>query len=92
MSITVRRAGPEDAVALRDLHAMPNAQAGTLQLPFPSLQQGEQKLTPRDGIYSLLAECEGQVAGALVLMVEPMKKKLDLFLSDFLIVPLKSQK
>ncbi len=71
MSITIRRAGPEDAAALRDLHAMPHAQAGTLQLPFPSLQQWEQKLTPRDGIYSLLAEWEGEVAGALVLMVEP---------------------
>ncbi|GKR07036.1 hypothetical protein KAM463_26010 [Aeromonas caviae] len=45
MSITIRRAGPEDAAALRDLHAMPHAQAGTLQLPFPSLQQWEQKLT-----------------------------------------------
>ena len=63
MSITIRRAGPEDAAALRDLHAMPHAQAGTLQLPFPSLQQWEQKLTPRDGIYSLLAEWEGEVAG-----------------------------
>ena len=75
MSITIRRAGPEDAAALRDLHAMPHAQAGTLQLPFPSLQQWEQKLTPRDGIYSLLAECEGEVAGALVLMVEPAPRR-----------------
>ena len=38
MSITIRRAGPEDAAALQDLHAMPHAQAGTC-LPFPSLQQ-----------------------------------------------------
>jgi putative acetyltransferase len=40
MSITIRRAGPEDAAALRDLHAMPHAQAGTLQLLPPSCSSG----------------------------------------------------
>ncbi|MDX7901250.1 GNAT family N-acetyltransferase [Aeromonas media] len=75
MSITIRRAGPEDAAPLRDLYAMPKAQAGTLQLPFPSLQQWEQKLEPRDGVYSLLAESDGLVVGNLTLWQEPNPRR-----------------
>lgn len=75
MSITIRRAGPEDAAPLRDLYAMPKAQAGTLQLPFPSLQQWEQKLEPSDGVYSLLAESDGLVVGNLTLWQEPNPRR-----------------
>ncbi|WP_368163698.1 GNAT family N-acetyltransferase [Aeromonas sp. R6-2] len=67
MSITIRRAGPEDAAALRDVYAMPKAQAGTLQLPFPSLHHWQQRLQPEAGAYPLLAECEGMVVGGLTL-------------------------
>ena len=46
MSITIRRAGPEDAAALRDLHAMPMPRRAPCTFPSPPLQQWEQKLTP----------------------------------------------
>lgn len=75
MSITIRHAGPEDAPALRDLYAMPRAQAGTLQLPFASLQQWEQKLTPRDGVTVLVAESDGLVVGNLTLWQEPNPRR-----------------
>lgn len=65
MSITIRRAGPEDAAPLRDLYAMPKAQAGTLQLPFASLHHWQQRLEPRDGVTVLLAESDGLVVGNL---------------------------
>ena len=75
MSITIRRAGPEDAAPLRDLYAMPKAQAGTLQLPFASLHQWQQRLEPRDGVTVLLAESDGLVVGNLTLWQEPNPRR-----------------
>ncbi len=69
-----RRAGRCRRPAL-DVHAMPHAQAGApaTSLPLPAAVGAE--ADPRDGIYSLLAEWEGEVAGALVLMVEPAPRR-----------------
>ncbi|MGY3891332.1 GNAT family N-acetyltransferase [Aeromonas mytilicola] len=75
MSITIRRAGPEDAAPLRDLYAMPKAQAGTLQLPFASLHHWQQRLEPRDGVTVLLAESDGLVVGNLTLWQEPNPRR-----------------
>ena len=75
MSITIRRAGPEDAAPLRDLYAMPQAQAGTLQLPFASLHHWQQRLEPRDGVTVLLAESDGLVVGNLTLWQEPNPRR-----------------
>ena len=75
MSITIRRAGPEDAPALRDLYAMPQAQAGTLQLPFASLHHWQQRLEPRDGVTVLVAESDGLVVGNLTLWQEPNPRR-----------------
>lgn len=75
MSITIRRAGPEDAAPLRDLYAMPKAQAGTLQLPFASLHHWQQRLEPRDGVTVLLAESDDLVVGNLTLWQEPNPRR-----------------
>lgn len=75
MSITIRRAGPEDAAPLRDLYAMPRAQAGTLQLPFASLHHWQQRLEPRDGVTVLLAESDDLVVGNLTLWQEPNPRR-----------------
>lgn len=75
MQIEIRRAEQEDAAALRDLYAMPGAQSGTLQLPFPSLVIWEQRLTPREGHTVLVAEAEGLLVGNLSLQVEPNPRR-----------------
>ena len=75
MSITIRRAGPEDAAPLRDLYAMPKAQAGTLQLPFASLHHWQQRLEPRDGVTVLLAESDGLEVGNLTQGQEPTPRR-----------------
>jgi len=47
--IHVRQAEPGDAQALRDLYAMPGAQAGTLQLPYPTLTMWQKRLGEHGG-------------------------------------------
>ena len=70
MSITIRRAGPEDAAALRGSSRHAPCPGGHLQLPSPPLQRWGQKLT-RGMASTACWRVGGEVAGALVLMVEP---------------------
>jgi len=70
-AITVRRAEPRDAEAMQAIFAMPRAQAGTLQLPYPSVEMWRKRL--QDGVGSedfvLVAEVDGRVVGNLGLHV-----------------------
>ncbi|MFM5714584.1 GNAT family N-acetyltransferase [Aeromonas allosaccharophila] len=74
MQITIRHAEPADAAALQDLYAMPNAQAGTLQLPFPTLGLWQQRLE-QSGVVALVAEVDGLLVGQLSLLVEPNPRR-----------------
>ncbi len=64
--IVVRRAEPRDAEAVHAIFAGPKAIAGTLQLPYPSVELWRKRLTevsPFD--YSLVATIDGEVVGNL---------------------------
>lgn len=68
--ITIRRAEPEDFVAVQAIYASPRAQAGTLQLPFPSLDLWRQRLQAVDPNAHVLVACDGDdVIGQLGLYV-----------------------
>lgn len=68
--ITIRRAEPDDYAAVQAIFAMPRAQAGTLQLPFPSLDLWRQRLQAVDPNAHLLLACAGSdVVGQLGLYV-----------------------
>lgn len=68
--ITIRRAEPEDYAAAQAIYAMPRAQAGTLQLPFPSLDLWRQRMQAVDPNAHLLLACAGdEVVGQLGLHV-----------------------
>lgn len=68
MDIKIRHSEPGDAEAFQEIYAQPRALWGTLQLPFPSLEKWREKLSsPSDGLYSLVAEVNGQVVGNLAL-------------------------
>lgn len=65
-TITIRRAEPEDFPAVQAIYAGPRAQAGTLQLPFPSLELWRQRLQTADPNAHVLLACVGrEVVGQL---------------------------
>jgi len=64
--IVIRRAEPRDAEAVHAIFAGPKVIAGTLQLPYPSVELWRKRLTevsPFD--YSLVATIDGDVVGNL---------------------------
>ena len=64
--LTIRRAEPDDFAAVQAIYAGPLAQAGTLQLPFPSLDLWRQRLQAVDPNAHLLLACAGsEVVGQL---------------------------
>lgn len=72
MKIEVRRAEPSDYEAIARVLAGPKAVWGTLQLPFPSIEQWRKRLAePELGLYSLVACVENEVVGQLTLHTFP---------------------
>jgi L-phenylalanine/L-methionine N-acetyltransferase len=65
-AITIRRAAVSDAEAIQATFASPKAMAGTLQLPFPSVDKWRKWLVeiPADD-FVLVAEIAGEVVGNL---------------------------
>jgi putative acetyltransferase len=64
--ILVRRAEPADAAAIHETFLGPKVIAGTLQLPYPSVEQWRKRLAelPADD-YLLVATIAGEVVGNL---------------------------
>ena len=65
-AITIRRAVQDDAEAIQATFATPKAMAGTLQLPFPTVEMWRKRLAdvPADD-FLLVAEVGGEVVGNL---------------------------
>lgn len=60
----IRRAEPDDCSALHEIFSCPKVFAGTLQLPYPSLEQWRQRLADSgDGTYNLVAVVGDRVVG-----------------------------
>ena len=66
MTIVIRRAEPSDYEAVRAVYAGPKAIWGTLQLPYPALEQWRQRLAESgEGRFGLVACVETEVVGQL---------------------------
>lgn len=74
VEIRIRQAEVGDAQGLRDLYAMPKAQAGTLQMPYPTLAMWQKRLAERSG-YGLVAIVDELLVGDLGLWLEPNPRR-----------------
>lgn len=64
--LVVRRSETRDAEALQAIYATPGAQAGTLQMPYPSVEMWRKRLADfPPGDYMLVCEADGLVVGNL---------------------------
>ncbi|XNG91880.1 GNAT family N-acetyltransferase [Vibrio cyclitrophicus] len=66
MSIIVRRSEPSDAKGIKEVYECTNAYTGTLQLPNPSLENWQKRISNMpDNVYSYVALLEGEIVGNL---------------------------
>jgi putative acetyltransferase len=69
---TIRRAEPSDADAMHRIYSAPGVIRGTLQLPYPSVENWRKRLAePPDGTFNLLACAGEEVIGQLGLHTFP---------------------
>jgi|WetSurMetagenome_2_1015567.scaffolds.fasta_scaffold136813_2 L-phenylalanine/L-methionine N-acetyltransferase len=72
MTIIIRRAEPNDYADIANILTFPRVVWGTLQVPYPSVEQWRKKLAePLEGLYSLVACAEGDVIGLIGLHTNP---------------------
>ncbi|MBL8515841.1 MAG: GNAT family N-acetyltransferase [Betaproteobacteria bacterium] len=66
MTVLIRHAEPDDYEGMRDVMNQPLAMAGTLQLPFPSLEMWKQRIAEtKDTDKRLVAVMDGRIVGNL---------------------------
>jgi L-phenylalanine/L-methionine N-acetyltransferase len=72
MDISIRRAEPSDYEAIAKILTYPRVIWGTLQVPFPSVEQSRKKIAePPEGFYSLVACIDREVVGEIGLHTFP---------------------
>ena len=74
--IKIRHSESKDIQAIRDIYSGKVAYSGTLQLPFPSVAVWESRLEKLpQGVYSLIAEIEGEIVGQIGLHLEQNQRR-----------------
>ena len=64
MEVKVRRAEASDAQAIKEIYECPNAYSSTLQLPHPSLELWEKRISNiPDNVYAYVALLDGKIVG-----------------------------
>ena len=66
MNIKIRHSEKADIKGIKEIYEQPSCYAGTLQLPYPSLDKWHKFLdNPRENFHSLIAEIDGQIIGQI---------------------------
>lgn len=75
-NIVVRYVEPQDAHALQHIYAQESTYSDTLQIPYPSLTQWQQRIAQQHpGHYSLVACLDDRVVGQLTLEVNQSPRR-----------------
>lgn len=75
-NLHIRGAEPEDFPAFHEIYSRPRAFAGTLQLPYPSLDTWRKRLAEaRDDHYNIVAVVDDRVVGTLGLNTFPSRPR-----------------
>src|SRR5260221_1174250 len=76
LDIKIRPVEPEDYEGLASLYQMPQVQAGTLQLPFPSLAMWKERAaTQPEDHYRLVAVADKLIVGNVGLHVNKGRRR-----------------
>lgn len=74
--LQIRRAEPDDYLAIHEIFTCPKVFPGTLQLPYPSREQWRQRLAESgDGTYNLVAVVGDSVVGMLDVLTFPNRPR-----------------
>ncbi len=82
MEVEVRRAEASDARAIKEIYECPNAYSSTLQLPHPSLELWEKRISNiPDNVYVYVALLEGEIVGnvGIEVCVNPRRRHVASF-------------
>ncbi|HZT95742.1 MAG TPA: GNAT family N-acetyltransferase [Chloroflexota bacterium] len=75
-AVRVRGAEPSDVEAIAEIYAGPEAIAGTLQIPYRSVEHRRERFTQiQPGSHSLVAEIDGRVVGSAMLQAEARPRR-----------------
>jgi len=76
MNLTIRRTEPSDYEAIAKIFTYPKVIWGTLQIPYPSIEQWHKKIAePPEGFYSLVACVDDAVVGQIGLHTSPNRPR-----------------
>lgn len=76
MNLTIRRTEPSDYEAIVKIFGGPKVIWGTLQIPYPSVEQWRKRVAePPEGFYSLVACVDGEVVGQIGLQTFPNRPR-----------------
>jgi putative acetyltransferase len=74
--LQIRRAEPDDCSAIYEMFSSPKVFPGTLQLPYPSLEQWRQRLAESvEGTYNLVAVVGDRVVGMVSVHTFPTRPR-----------------
>jgi len=74
--LEIRRAEPDDCAAVHEMFSSPEVFPGTLQLPYPSLEDWKRQLAqPPEGLYNLVAVSGEHVIGMVTVITFPNKPR-----------------
>ena len=74
--LKIRRAEPDDYVAVYEMFASPDVYAGTLQLPYPSRELWRKRIGEvQEGIFNLVAVVDDRVVGMLSIETFPRPRR-----------------